>query len=287
VAVQPDMEGCKVKNDLAGKRFGRLLVTEPTQERKHGAIVWRCRCDCGRDITVDSRRLKCGTLQSCGCDKTNVPAADLTGRRFGKLVVLEKTTGRSANRSVIWRCRCDCGNEVETTRGKLLSGNTSSCGCGRIPPIKDWVGKRFGHLMVIAYNGKDKGCHLWRCRCDCGNEVSVRQSNLQSGYSESCGCSHYPPDRLHFVDGTCIESIRSRKVSAANSSGVRGVYFNRKRQKWIAQIMFKGKCYYLGGFDKIEDAAKARERGEEMFDDFLDWYNAEYGEKKENGEEVD
>ena len=44
--------------------------------------------------------------------------------------------------------------------------------------------------------------------------------------------------------------------------------------------MFKGKCYYLGGYDKLEDAAKARARGEEMFDDFLEWFKQEYGDRE-------
>ncbi|MCF2662536.1 hypothetical protein I6E42_10525 [Pseudoflavonifractor phocaeensis] len=63
----------------------------------------------------------------------------------------------------------------------------------------------------------------------------------------------------------------------------RGVYYNKKRNKWIAQIMFKRKCYYLGGFEKIEDAVKARARGEEMFDNFLDWY---YGQRKTFGGDI-
>lgn len=77
-----------------------------------------------------------------------------------------------------------------------------------------------------------------------------------------------------------MEGIQSKTISKANTSGVRGVYFNKKRGKWVAQIMFKGKCYYLGGYDKLEDAAKARARGEEMFDDFLEWYKQEYGDLK-------
>ena len=66
----------------------------------------------------------------------------------------------------------------------------------------------------------------------------------------------------------------------SNTSGVRGVYYNPKRGKWIAQIMFKQKCYYLGGFDKIEDAAEARAEAEEkIFGDFLKWYKDKHSKK--------
>lgn len=50
------------------------------------------------------------------------------GDRFGKLVVLEKTDKR-LNRSVVYKCKCDCGNIIETTSTRLTHGFTKSCGC--------------------------------------------------------------------------------------------------------------------------------------------------------------
>ena len=46
--------------DLTGKRFGKLTVLEPTDQRVRDAVVWRCRCECGNEILVESRRLKPG-----------------------------------------------------------------------------------------------------------------------------------------------------------------------------------------------------------------------------------
>ena len=55
---------------------------------------------------------------------------DPTGSRFGKLVVLyavsEVKEGYGAS---LWRCRCDCGKEVNVTYFGLMSGNNKSCGC--------------------------------------------------------------------------------------------------------------------------------------------------------------
>ena len=76
------------------------------------------------------------------------------------------------------------------------------------------------------------------------------------------------------MDGTCIENIRSRNVAKNNSSGIRGVYQSKKTGKWCAQITFQGKTRYLGSFDTLMEAARARERGEELFDDFLARYDA-------------
>ena len=67
--------------------------------------------------------------------------------------------------------------------------------------------------------------------------------------------------------------LRPELMYKTNTSGVKGVYYSNKRHKWIAQIMFKQKCYYLGGYDRIEDAAEARAVAEEkIYGDFLKWY---------------
>ena len=55
---------------------------------------------------------------------------DLTGLRFGRVVVLEEND-MSDNRTTIWRCRCDCGVEFNTLGTNLTRGITRSCGCLR------------------------------------------------------------------------------------------------------------------------------------------------------------
>ena len=54
---------------------------------------------------------------------------DLTGNRFGRLVVIEKTTGRTRNGNIKWKCLCDCGKEAFVSTTSLNSENTKSCGC--------------------------------------------------------------------------------------------------------------------------------------------------------------
>lgn len=52
---------------------------------------------------------------------------DLTGQRFGRLMVMERS--QNAKKQVCWRCLCDCGNEIITRADNLVSGRTQSCGC--------------------------------------------------------------------------------------------------------------------------------------------------------------
>ncbi len=269
-----------------GFRIGRLEVEEATKERKNGYTVWRCKCDCGNEVLLDTRTLQRGTMQDCGC-VTKVPpgARDLTGQRFGKLVAISPTKQRKYD-GVVWRCLCDCDNVVYVSSHQLLSGYTKSCGCLSHPPLKDYVGKRFGQLTVISYEGKINGQHMWRCMCDCGNETVVRQTYLQSAHTKSCGCLQDSAivKNLNLVDGTSVKILESikNKRRVNNTSGYNGVHQNKKSGKWIAQITFKGKCYHLGSFDEITDAVKARQKGEEMHDNFLDWYYNEYLSIKDN-----
>lgn len=52
---------------------------------------------------------------------------DLTGQRFGRLVVLGRAPNRG--RRTAWRAQCDCGTETETCSRELIRGRTKSCGC--------------------------------------------------------------------------------------------------------------------------------------------------------------
>ncbi len=260
---------------------GQLTVIDSTDQRKNGYTIWRCQCSCGNEILLDTRYLQRGTVTDCGCTtKINSQQKDLTGQRFGRLVCVEPTAERGKNGGTVWKCRCDCGEECFAVSTQLTCGYKKSCGCLSHPPRKEYMGKRFGKLQIIAYEGKKKGMHRWRCICDCGNETVVGQTLLQSGKTQSCGCLQKVvyKDNLQLVEGTSVtflEATKKRRISS-NTSGYTGVYKNKKNGKWIAQITFKKKTYYLGSYEKLEDAVKARQRGEEMHDDFLEWYYKEY-----------
>lgn len=264
-----------------GSRVGMLTVESDSGLRKNGYIVWRCRCDCGNTIDVDMRTLRRGTVLDCGCvTKIKPGQRDVTNQRFGMLTAQYCTGRKDKSGSYYWHCLCDCGGEVDASLHQLQAGYRKSCGCLSHPPLKDLVGRRFGKLKVIAYAGKRSGMHRWKCLCDCGNETVVGQTLLLSGKTRSCGCvrAKMYKDNLKLVDGTSVTILERVHGSpnAANASGYTGVYLNRKCNKWCAQIGFRGKTYYLGSYDKIEDAVKARKRGEEMHEEFIDWYYQEY-----------
>ena len=52
---------------------------------------------------------------------------DLAGKRFGRLLVLEKCG--HIGKYIAWKCKCDCGNETVVAVNNLQNGSTKSCGC--------------------------------------------------------------------------------------------------------------------------------------------------------------
>ena len=177
-----------------GFRIGKLTVSEPTGERKNGYMVWNCTCDCGGAVQLDTRTLQRGTVRDCGCETKVKPGQkDLTGQRFGRLVCLEPSPHRNKQGGTQWLCQCDCGKQCLAATHQLLCGYKKSCGCLSHPPLKDYVGKRFGMLTVLEYAGKRDGMHRWRCLCDCGKQCLAATHQLLCGYKKSCGCLSHPP----------------------------------------------------------------------------------------------
>lgn len=145
----------------------------------------------------------------------------------------------------------------------------------------DLTGQKFGKLTVLAPAENFNGRTAWLCQCDCGRKTVAKTYHLRSGHTKSCGCQHGPGGPryalgLTYIDGTCVEMLSSGTIRSNNTSGVPGVDWLKKKQRWRASICFKGKRHYLGCYASFEDAAKARRRAEEeLFEPFLREFAAE------------
>ena len=190
---------------------------------------------------------------------------NLLGEKYGMLTVMGQapSTAKGHRR---WVCRCDCGTEKIVIGSNLKRGTTVSCGCKH---KNDLTGQRIGKLTVIERSDKygsrgKRQTKLWKCRCDCGAITYKATDTLTNLNIRARGS-------LGFTGGTQITKIKNRTVASDNSSGVRGVYLDRKTGKYRARLRFRGKLYDLGSYIQLEDAIKARRRGEEeIFDKFLE-----------------
>ena len=115
---------------------------------------------------------------------------DLTGRKFHRLQVVQKSEEQSKADAVLWDCICDCGSKTTATTAQLRSGHKKSCGClKRVSHAKDITGQRFGMLTVMKHVGTNKHRKaLWKCKCDCGKTTTVSSVDLVTGNTKSCGC---------------------------------------------------------------------------------------------------
>lgn len=104
--------------DLTGRQFGELEVI-----RYKGNHIWECLCSCGRTVDKHKTHLLDGRATSCGMHSSNKQLDNLTGIRFGKLIVI-KYAGKKR-----WVCKCDCGNYKIVMSQNLKNGSTKSCGC--------------------------------------------------------------------------------------------------------------------------------------------------------------
>jgi hypothetical protein len=118
---------------------------------------------------------------------------ELIGKKFNKLLVLEKASERSTDGSIQWLCQCDCGRKVLVRTVNLNKGIRQSCGCApRGREKSNLEGQRFHKLTVInRVTGTKKS--YWNCKCDCGKEKIVSQCNLISKRIKSCGCLRLAP----------------------------------------------------------------------------------------------
>lgn len=122
-------------NDLTGKKYGKLTVlkraADHIQNNGRKRIAWLCQCDCGNLITVVGESLINGHTQSCGCFHSErvsqTHLKDLTGQKFGELVVLERAPNQE--NVTMWKCKCSCGVIKNVAGVNLLQGKTKSCGC--------------------------------------------------------------------------------------------------------------------------------------------------------------
>lgn len=108
---------------------------------------------------------------------------DLTGKIFGNWTVVSPSP--SVEGRAMWNCVCSCGNEKVVSAGSLLYGKSRSCGCASRK--SGYIGKKFGELTIVRFDGYYKKNPKWVCSCSCGREVSVFENSLKSGAKINCG----------------------------------------------------------------------------------------------------
>lgn len=86
---------------------------------------------------------------------------------------------------------------------------------GLVRENPDLIGQVFGKLTVIELDQESSGRRKWICKCSCGNTVSVREYNLKSGNTKSCGCTR--------KEKSSVRNLNVKQVKPRHNNG--GVFF--------------------------------------------------------------
>lgn len=212
---------------------------------------------------------------------------DYTGQKFGRLTVVSLTApyvSPSGNKTTKWSCSCDCGSvDVVVAGTKLKSGHTQSCGCyqkERAKEAKTTHGDSYTRLYKIwagmrerCDNPKHKDYDIYG-----GRGISYQKSwnmfenfkqDMIANYSDSLELDRIDPDSNYSVNNCrwVSESLQSynQRLSKNNTSGVCGVYYCKRANKWMAQISKEGVQMKIGQFTDFDSAVFARKSAEIEF----------------------
>ena len=204
----------------------------------------------------------------------------------------------------VYNCRCEKCGKIFPQRGQeILEYQSRGClECREKERIrkkeddaKSHIGEVHGNLEIIGFSGIEKQNYhfapIMECKCrKCGNITEIPLPRLNASQARECAeCARKnlkigrEISKSAAVEGTSILSIDGRRQkNKNNSSGHNGVSKCYKSGKWRAYINFRRRQYYLGTYEKIEDAIQARKEAEkEMYGSFLDWYAQKFPEKWE------
>lgn len=194
---------------------------------------------------------------------------DLTGKRFGRLVVIKRAENKGEK--VAWECQCDCGNATAVISDMLKSGRTQSCGCY----ARECTSKRrrkhgrrltntYNHMMQRCYNKSDGAyhnyggrgisvCEEWRNSIDAFYDWA-----LSNGYRDNLTI-----DRIDVNGDYCPENCRWATIKEQANNRRSCVYIEYAGEKktvmqWAEEIgadyeRLRELTHKIGGTNAIEE----------------------------------
>lgn len=246
---------------------------------------------------------------------------DLTGKTFERLTVIKYAYTK--NKRAYWECICSCGNpNIFIAMGKTLkNGGTKSCGCLRVeaslkPKYRNFINNyiyKNDYIIIEVVNNKNN--KTYKSTIDCIDYDLVKNyswSIIKSGYLISYdsqnnivflhklilyGDNYDTKLEGDHIDGNKLNNKRNnlRKVThqlnsynnkqySNNTSGMTGVWLNKKDNKWCAEINYEKRKYRLGYYINKEDAIFIREIAELKLHGE---YSRRYLELKEKYKDID
>lgn len=224
----------------------------------------------------------------------------MLGKRFGRLVVNGLSENVSGKRKrLMYYCSCDCGSvDVEVVGEKLRSGSTKSCGCLQKEKAHKThkkynvydVSGEYGIGITINTNNmylfdiEDYEIIKEYCWLELKNGYIASRDSKTNKYvylhrivmkaSKNDVIDHKNHDKhdnrkRSLRIGTQSNNMMNTSMRIDNTSGITGVYQDKRNGRWISEIHYKNKKIFLGSFENKDDAIATRRKAEEYY--FDEW----------------
>lgn len=216
------------------------------------------------------------------------PRMNLVGQRFTRLRV-EAAAGTDKRNNTLWRCVCECGQQITVKGSRLRAGSTRSCGClardlsserlkrdllgnesrlthghnrpskgGASPTYQTWTAmlarcRNPGAANYPNYGGRGiTACDRWATSFEAFlADMGERPDGHTLDRIDAEG--NYEPGNCRWATQAQQAKNRRQKTSSDHT----GVAWDRNKRRWMAYVDRDGRRTYLGRFVNEADAAAA------------------------------
>lgn len=211
---------------------------------------------------------------------------NLTGQQFGTLVVIDETE-RSQHGQRMWNCICTCGNKRTVLQHSLTSGNTKTCGdhpknnyttyddyvlldvsTPKLPEtftkislddlhkVINFKAKRGGRLKWMAH---DNHRGRWGIYVSATDRKTRLHRLIMDLTDPTLQIDHINGDTLdnrreNLRIVTPAENAKNVRKRINNTSGYTGVWFNKNKNLWTAEIQLNNRKIHIGNYDEKYEA---------------------------------
>jgi len=209
---------------------------------------------------------------------------DLTNEIYGKLTVLKKEYN-AKNGQQMWKCKCACGNETIVQQGHLRGGHTKSCGkCNSyiskngittctVANGKQFIFDSFDLPVVMRYTWHIDSLG-YALTHDKGKMIKLHRLLLKppkNTFIDHIDRNPMNNSRENLRICSTHQNCFNQGLRSDNTTGYKGVQYDKKGNRLVVRIGYKGRRYTIGRFppEKIIEAAKAyNQKAIELFGEY-------------------
>ena len=231
----------------------------------------------------------------------------IIGQKYTKLTPIYELPERTKSRGKIYHCMCDCGNDIDVPGASLVTNNTKSCGCLHAESAK-LMGERIRQRNKYDLSAS---CGIgWTCNTNREFYFDFEDYDIiknyhwnektPEGYIVTTIWNNNKPSQVFMhrlimqENGYDItdydvdhqnhkthdnQNIVATKTYSNNTSGRKGVSWDKSKNKWTVSITVNKTTHFIGRYENFEDAVKAREEAEKIYHQEFHYDDKETQEK--------